>query len=205
MLKKFYPKHKVDKVQDIELSMLKDKGIKGLILDIDNTLVPEHVAEPDQNVLEWIERVKEAGFKVCIVSNASEKRVIKFNEKLKIHAIHKASKPSRKAFIKAVELMKIEIEETAVIGDQIFTDIYGGNRLNMFTILVTPIDEKEIFLLELKELQKNMWFQNMKIFARTENEILKFYIFLGLFNTIKMLNKEVLWLLIIVLQVRPSY
>ena len=152
MLKKFYPKHKVDKVQDIELSMLKDKGIKGLILDIDNTLVPEHVAEPDQNVLEWIERVKEAGFKVCIVSNASEKRVIKFNEKLKIHAIHKASKPSRKAFIKAVELMKIEIEETAVIGDQIFTDIYGGNRLNMFTILVTPIDEKEIFFVRIKRI-----------------------------------------------------
>ncbi|AEV68006.1 YqeG family HAD IIIA-type phosphatase [Acetivibrio clariflavus] len=152
MIEIFYPKHKVDKVQDIELSMLKNKGIKGLILDIDNTLVPEHVAEPDENVIKWIERVNEAGFKVCIVSNASQKRVIKFNEKLKVHAIHKASKPSKKAFLKAAELMGIEAEETAVIGDQIFTDIFGGNRLNMFTILVTPIDKKEVFYVKIKRI-----------------------------------------------------
>lgn len=152
MIEKLYPKHKVDKIQDIELSMLKNKGIKGLILDIDNTLVPEHVAEPDENAIKWIESVKESGFKVCIVSNASEKRVVKFNEKLKVHAIHKASKPSRKAFLKAIRLMDIEAEETAVIGDQIFTDIYGGNRLNMFTILVTPIDKKEVFYVRIKRI-----------------------------------------------------
>jgi len=152
MIEKLYPKHKVDKIQDIELSMLINKGIKGLILDIDNTLVPEHVAEPDENAIKWIERVKESGFKVCIVSNASEKRVVKFNEKLKVHAIHKASKPSRKAFLKAIRLMDIEAEETAVIGDQIFTDIYGGNRLNMFTILVTPIDKKEVFYVRIKRI-----------------------------------------------------
>ncbi len=152
MIEKFYPKHKVNKVQDIELSMLKTNKIKGLILDIDNTLVPEHVAEADQNAVEWIERLKEAGFKVCIVSNASQKRVIKFNEKLKVYAIHNASKPSRKAFMKAVRLMDIKIEETAVIGDQIFTDIYGGNRLNMFTILVKPIDQKEIIFVRVKRI-----------------------------------------------------
>lgn len=152
MLEKFYPKYRVDKVQDIELSMLEKEGIKGLILDIDNTLVPEHVAEPDQNALEWIGRMKESGLKVCIVSNASEKRVLKFNEKLQVFAIHNASKPSRKAFMSAVRLMDIDPEETAVIGDQIFTDIYGGNRLNMFTILVKPIDKKEIFFVRVKRI-----------------------------------------------------
>ena len=152
MIEIFYPKHKVNKVQDIEISMLKTNKIKGLILDIDNTLVPEHVAEADQNAVEWIEELKEAGFKVCIVSNASEKRVIKFNEKLKVYAIHKASKPGKKAFMKAVRLMDIKIQETAVIGDQIFTDIYGGNRLNMFTILVKPIDKKEIFFVRVKRI-----------------------------------------------------
>ncbi len=152
MIEKFYPKHKVNKVQDIELNMLKTNKIKGLILDIDNTLVPEHVAEADQNAVEWIESLKEAGFKVCIVSNASQRRVIKFNEKLKVYAIHNASKPGRKAFMKAVRLMDIEIEETAVIGDQIFTDIYGGNRLNMFTILVKPIDQKEIIFVRVKRI-----------------------------------------------------
>lgn len=152
MLEKFYPKHRVDKVQDVELSMLKNKNIKGLILDIDNTLVPEHMAEPDENAIEWIQRVKDSGFKVCIVSNATEKRVVKFNEKLKVYAIHKASKPGKKAFMQAVRLMNIEVEETAVIGDQIFTDIYGGNRLNMFTILVKPIDKKEVFYVKIKRI-----------------------------------------------------
>ena len=152
MLEKFYPKLKVDKVQDIKLDELINNNIKGLILDIDNTLVPEHVAEADQNAVKWIERVKKAGLKVCIVSNASEKRVIKFNEKLKVNAIHSASKPSSKAFLKATRLMDIKPEETAVIGDQIFTDIYGGNRLNMFTILVNPIDQKEIFYVRVKRI-----------------------------------------------------
>jgi len=155
MIEKFYPRYKVDKVQDIELSMLKKNKIKGIILDVDNTLVPEHVAEADKNAVEWIERLKKAGFKVCIVSNASQKRIIKFNEKLKIHAIHNASKPCKKAFMKAVSLMGTKVDETAVIGDQIFTDIYGGNRLNMFTILVTPIDQKEIFFVKIKRFAEN--------------------------------------------------
>lgn len=164
MIEKFYPKLKVNKVQDVDLNMLKTKKIKGLILDIDNTLVPEHVAEADQNAVEWIERLKEAGFKACIVSNASEKRVIKFNENLKLYAIHKASKPGEKAFMKAARLMDTKIEETAVIGDQIFTDIYGGNRLNMFTILVNPIDQKEIFYVRVKRIAEKYILSKYKKF-----------------------------------------
>ena len=167
MIEKLYPKLKVDKVQNIELNMLIENNIKGLILDIDNTLVPEHVAEADQNAVEWIEKVKKAGLKVCIVSNASEKRVVKFNEKLKVFAIHKASKPGSKAFMKAARLMDIKVIETAVIGDQIFTDIYGGNRLNMFTILVKPIDKREVIYVRAKRIAERY------VLAKHEKSLLK--------------------------------
>jgi HAD superfamily phosphatase (TIGR01668 family) len=167
MIEKFYPSIKVDKVQNIELEMLAKNKIKGLILDIDDTLVPEHVADADQKAVKWIEKLKEAGFKVCIVSNASQKRVVKFNEKLKVYAIHRASKPGRKAFMKAVRLMEIETYETAVIGDQIFTDIYGGNKLNMFTILVKPIDKREVIFVRVKRIAEKC------ILAMHEKSLLK--------------------------------
>lgn len=163
MLEEFFPRLLVDKVQDIDLDFLKENKIKGLVLDIDNTLVPEHVKEADENAVKWIERVKEEGFEVCIVSNASKKRVIKFNEKLKLFAIHRARKPGVKAFKKAVRLMDIKPEETAMIGDQIFTDIYGGNRVGMFTILVNPINLNEFFFVRLKRLpEKYILYQYRK-------------------------------------------
>lgn len=151
MLEKFYPDLFLDRVQDIDLRYLEHKGIKGLILDIDNTLVP-HGREADDKAVQWIEFVKSKGFKVCIVSNASHKRVIKFNERLKIAAIHRASKPGTRSFLKAVKLMGIKPGETAVVGDQVFTDIVGGRKAKMFTILVKPIDKKEILFIKLKRI-----------------------------------------------------
>jgi HAD superfamily phosphatase (TIGR01668 family) len=73
MINRFFPTLYLDKVQDIDLDWLKKKNIKGLILDIDNTLVPPHMLEPDDNALEWIKRAKESGFELCIVSNATKK------------------------------------------------------------------------------------------------------------------------------------
>ncbi len=150
MLERLYPDLIVDKIQDIDLKILERKKIKGLILDIDNTLVPQHMKEANESAVSWIESVKTAGFKTCIVSNASEKRVVKFNENLKVLAIHRASKPGTKAFLKAARLMDIKINEIAVIGDQIFTDVYGGNKAGAFTILVKPIDKKEFFFVRFK-------------------------------------------------------
>ncbi|NMB34166.1 MAG: YqeG family HAD IIIA-type phosphatase [Clostridium sp.] len=152
MLKKFYPDLKLKAIGDVDLDFLARKNIKGIILDIDNTLVPEHVKRADKKVLRWIEKVKNMGFKLCIVSNASHKRVSKFNENLGLHAVHKASKPRSRSFIRAMDLMNTKPMQTAVIGDQIFTDIYGGNKLGIFTILVNPIDKKEIIGVRLKRI-----------------------------------------------------
>lgn len=144
------------------MDFLAEKNIKGLILDIDNTLVPEHVEEADENTIAWIDKVKKKGFKVCIVSNASEKRVARFNSKLNVDVIHRASKPRSRSFVKAMEIMNTKASETAVIGDQIFTDIYGGNKVNMFTILVTPIDKREYFFVRLKRIAEKFVLAKMK-------------------------------------------
>lgn len=155
-MRKLFPDTYVDRVQDIDLYDLIKRNIKGLILDIDNTLVPAHTKEADDNTVRWLENVKGAGIKACIVSNATKKRVVKFNEKLKLPAIYQALKPRRKAFLNATELMGIETFETAVVGDQIFTDIIGGNRLNMYTILVKPFDGKEFFFVKLKRYPEKL-------------------------------------------------
>jgi HAD superfamily phosphatase (TIGR01668 family) len=152
MSKMLYPSLIVDGIRDITTEVLDKNHIKGLILDIDNTLVPNHVAEADENAIQWVERIKAAGYKVCIVSNAAKKRVIKFNDKLQLYALHRAMKPMTTAFRKASRMMGLKNENVAVIGDQIFTDVYGGNRAGMFTILVKPIDEREGKFVQIKRI-----------------------------------------------------
>lgn len=150
MIEKYYPDLYCDSIRHIDLEMLKNRGIQGIILDIDNTLVPMHSKDADENAISWIAELKRKGFKVCILSNAAEKRVLRFNKNIDVTAIHRAYKPAGKAFLKAARELNLEPEKIAVVGDQIFTDIHGGNKTNMFTILVKPIDKKEILYVRLK-------------------------------------------------------
>lgn len=152
----FHPKVMVDSILDIDFNKLKKNNIKGLILDIDNTLVGHGIKEADDRVVEWIENVKKADIKVCIVSNNTEDRVVKFNERLKVMAIHRAAKPTKNAFWKAAKMMEVAIEEIGVVGDQIFTDIWGGNRLGMFTILVKPVGKDEPYYIKLKRILEKL-------------------------------------------------
>ncbi len=152
MIEKLYPSLAVDSISDISRDFLEKNNIKGLILDIDNTLVPNHAADADDNAVKWIESVKAAGYRLCIVSNGSKKRVARFNERLKLPAIHRAFKPGKRAFEKAGRMIDSKNENIAVIGDQIFTDIYGGNRVGMYTILVKPIDSHEGKLVRFKRI-----------------------------------------------------
>lgn len=152
MIEKYYPDLYYNSIRHIDLELLQKKGIKGLILDIDNTLVPMHRKDADKNAITWIKELKDQGFKVCILSNASKKRVIRFNKDIVVTAIHRAYKPSGKAFLKAAKTMELEPENIAVVGDQVFTDIIGGNKVNMLTVLVKPIDKKEILFVRFKRL-----------------------------------------------------
>jgi len=143
MLKKLKPKLYVDSIYHIDFEKLKRKGINGIIIDLDNTITEWDNPRLSDQTCDWFAKMKHSGLKACIASNNSHDRVVKAVEKLGIPYVAKANKPRRGAFRKAMEIMKTKPEQTAVVGDQIFTDILGGNRLNLFTILVVPINTKE--------------------------------------------------------------
>lgn len=135
----------VDSVFQIHLDKLKEKGIKGLIIDIDNTLVGWDTKSASEKTKTWLLNLKKEGFEVCLVSNNTEDRVVVFNEELKLPAIHRATKPRTQPFKRAMEKIGTNKKNTAVIGDQIFTDVLGGNRAGLYTILVVPIVSKEFW------------------------------------------------------------
>ncbi|NMB36126.1 MAG: YqeG family HAD IIIA-type phosphatase [Firmicutes bacterium] len=145
MWKFLCPKQYERDIYGIDLQDLKGRGIKGLILDLDNTLVPwnDHAVYPE--VRAWIRTLKEAGFRACIVSNNDARRGKKIMEILEIPAFWRAVKPRRRTFRKAVAAMELWPSEVAVVGDQVFTDILGGNRLGLYTILVRPINKREFW------------------------------------------------------------
>jgi HAD superfamily phosphatase (TIGR01668 family) len=152
MLKKFFPKLIIKKYQDIDIKFLNERNIRGLILDIDNTLVPYSTEEPDDELIEWLEDLKKNGIKICIISNANEQRVKVFNEKLDLVAIAKAGKPKLAPFNKGIRVLNLQPYEIAMLGDQVFTDIYGGNRANLYTILVERITPKELIFIKFKRI-----------------------------------------------------
>jgi HAD superfamily phosphatase (TIGR01668 family) len=137
------PSMHVDSPYELDTEILRNKGVQGIIIDIDNTLVPWGTKYADQKVIDLIGKLKAEGFKLCILSNSTRKRVSIFNKDIRLPEIHNAGKPSRAAFRKAIALLGTEPGRTAVIGDQIFTDILGGNRLGLFTVLVVPMSSKE--------------------------------------------------------------
>ncbi len=143
MLNLLCPDIYLESIYQLDLSKLKKKGIKGIITDLDNTLIAWDENEIYPQLDDWFKILKEEGFKVCIVSNNSLERVSEFADIFGIPAIPKAVKPRRRAFRLAMEKMQLKPEEAAVLGDQVFTDVLGGNRLGLFTILVIPVSERE--------------------------------------------------------------
>lgn len=130
-------------VYELDTNILKHRNIQNIIIDIDNTLVAWETELADEKTIDLVKKLLADDFKVCILSNNTKKRVEVFNEALSLPAIHKAGKPRRSAYKKALLQLKAEPSKTAVIGDQIFTDVLGGNRMGMFTVLVKPINQKE--------------------------------------------------------------
>ena len=144
MYEKLIPDMIVENIYQIDLDFLKEKGITSLVLDIDNTLVPQKSKFPDKQTIEWLEKMKEEGFKICLISNNTKRRVNEFKEKVGVPGIAWAIKPRKGAFKKALKILNAKPNETALIGDQIFTDIFGGKRAGLYTILVKPLSEEEL-------------------------------------------------------------
>ncbi|WP_035345638.1 YqeG family HAD IIIA-type phosphatase [Halalkalibacter hemicellulosilyticus] len=139
VLKQLLPNQYEKSIYDIRFDELKKKGIKGIITDLDNTLVEWDRPQATPEVQQWFKELKEMGMKITIVSNNNLKRVKAFAEPEEAVFIHSAQKPRRRAFKQACQEMNLKDEEVVVIGDQMFTDVLGGNRANLHTILVVPV------------------------------------------------------------------
>lgn len=139
LINKLIPDLQVKSIYEIVLADLWKEGVRGIITDLDNTLVGAKVPLATPELVEWLKYLQSLGFKVVIVSNNNESRVGNFAKPLNIPFIHGARKPSNQAFRKAMQMMELEADHIAVIGDQMLTDVLGGNRMGLYTILVQPI------------------------------------------------------------------
>lgn len=142
-MKILYPDLFVNSLLDIPLATMRDMKIQAFILDLDNTVTEWNSHVLREEVARWFEKIQAEGFQACILSNNGEERVIKIARLLNIPYVHRAQKPRRTGFMKALELMSVSASQTAVVGDQIFTDIWGGNRAGLYTILVEPLAWRE--------------------------------------------------------------
>ena len=149
MFQKFYPSHYVDSAYQIPYEKLFQQGYRGIIFDIDNTLVP-HGADASQQAIELMKRIRKLGFSVCFISNNDEERVSRFNREIRAKYVYKANKPSTKNYRKAMEFLGTTKETTFFVGDQIFTDVFGANRAGITSFLVKPINKHEEFQIILK-------------------------------------------------------
>jgi HAD superfamily phosphatase (TIGR01668 family) len=143
MFKRLLPDQIVNTVFEIDLNELKSRGVLGIITDLDNTLVSAKTALATPQLVGWLDIIKDMGFKVVILSNNNSTRVSKFAEPLGIPFIPAARKPAGASFRRAIKLMALSPEQAVVVGDQMLTDVLGGRRAGLHTILVTPIAPRE--------------------------------------------------------------
>ena len=149
MFERFFPDVTVTSTYAIDYEKLFRHGYRGILFDIDNTLV-EHGKEANEKAKKLFRRLKKIGFECCLISNNKKKRVYTFNEKIGVHFVFNAHKPAKKGYYYAMELMGTRPENTVFVGDQLFTDIFGAKRIGMKNFLVKPINEKEEIQIVLK-------------------------------------------------------
>lgn len=157
-----YPNIYLGNVEEIKIDILRKNNIKALILDIDNTLI-DYDKNLAKSKIEWVNSLKAQGIKMYILSNTTKERKVKaVSEAIGVPYKMFARKPSRRGFIKIQKELDITFESIGVVGDQIFTDIIGGNRCKMFTILVDPVGEKDFWYTAWKRPIENKFKNRIK-------------------------------------------
>ncbi|WZL80000.1 YqeG family HAD IIIA-type phosphatase [Vallitaleaceae bacterium 9-2] len=149
-MKQLYPDEYVSSIYKINFKRLWQKGYKGLMFDLDNTLAPYDREHPDEELIRLFDTLKKIGFKIALVSNNNAQRVHKFNTRLNVDAFPRANKPLTRQLRIAIRNLNIESKQTVFIGDQLFTDVWVGKRLKCRTILVKPIQDKEQWVSRIK-------------------------------------------------------
>lgn len=155
MFRRFYPKEYYTSTYVINFQEYYDRGFRGILFDIDNTLVP-HNAPATKKAIKLMEHLKAIGFQVCLVSNNKEPRVAEFNKELKVKYIFKAGKPLKKGYQRAMDLLGTTVDNTMFVGDQLFTDLWGANSSGIYSVLVKPMDKKEEIQIVLKRIPEKL-------------------------------------------------
>lgn len=144
IFRKFYPTYKFKNVENIPYSLIEENKIKLIMLDMDNTIINYDEKKYSKELEEWSRRMRRNGIKLYILSNSLFGNLVKkVADELGMKYCYNAGKPFLKGFNKIMQIENIEKDYMLMVGDQIFTDIFGGNRFGIKTILVDPIDKKE--------------------------------------------------------------
>ena len=149
-MEKYVPDMYQKSIYAIDYKKLKSRGIKCLMFDLDNTIVPIKMKTPSDKIKELFNNLKEMGFKVIIFSNSPKSRLKPFKEELQVDCSASSKKPNPKKFLQVLDIYKFSVSEVAIIGDELLTDIVGGNRIGITTILVNPIGKKDFFLAKIR-------------------------------------------------------
>ncbi|MBE7059483.1 MAG: YqeG family HAD IIIA-type phosphatase [Ruminococcaceae bacterium] len=146
----FFPKEFKSGVSGIDLETLWKNGKRGILCDIDNTLCRDEQFYIEPQSAEFIRRAKELGFKICLMSNNGNSRVEPVASELSLPYNAKSGKPKAAAYLNSLKKIDVPLENAVMVGDQLFTDILGANLIGLYSILVKPIDKKEILQIRLK-------------------------------------------------------
>ena len=158
---KFIPDIYKKSIYDIDYKKLKKQGIKCLLFDLDNTLIPVNENVPTKRVKELF-AVLEKDFKVIIISNSGKQRLIPFKDGLNVDVASSSHKPFKKKYLKIMDIYKYKYHEIAAIGDQLLTDILGANRVGITSILINPIGEYEKFCTKINRFLEGFIYRNLR-------------------------------------------
>lgn len=148
----FVPDYRFDTFDEASAEFLKSIGVRGIVLDVDNTLEPYENPTPTEKVLEWMESLRAAGISAAIVSNNNAERIDLFNKELRLPAYSKAKKPFKKNVLRAMADMGTDKTNTVLMGDQVFTDVWAARNTGIRAILVPPIKDKTDVFTKFKRL-----------------------------------------------------
>lgn len=170
MMDCFFPTGEYDSAYCIPYETLYEQGFRGIVFDVDNTLVP-HGAPATPDAVALFARLHGLGFETCLISNNQEPRVRPFAEAVNSRCVWNAHKPSRKKYREAMEQMHTDVKTTFFVGDQLFTDVYGANRTGMTSFLVKPIHPKEEIQIVLKRYLERivLWMYRRKCQQNGQN------------------------------------
>ena len=161
-MQKYIPKMYKSNIYEIPYQKLWEKGITHLLFDLDNTIVPGNVKKATKEVKELFTHLKKMGFTIIIFSNSPKRRVHPFGQDLEVEIHPFSTKPLKRGFRHVLKKFDIKRENVVIIGDQLFTDIIGGNQMGILTILIDPISTRDMFLTRWNRFRENRMFQKLQ-------------------------------------------